>query len=147
MLTYADYLKEWCDNYDMLSKDEFEKIVKPFANEDISLENFELETNLEEYLLSEVIGKISSFAYAEEVNADNGVYVTGIDTVEELDQINAKLKSLGYYIEDYEGIKNDIIEYQKDQEEIRIYNKVRSLINNLKTEDLAEILNKYANKA
>lgn len=134
MLTYADYLKEWYNYYGVLSQDEFEKIVKPFANEGIDLENFELDTNLEEYLLSEVIRKIDNFAYAEQVVASNGVIVDGINTVEELDQIDAKLKSLGYYVEDYEGLRNDIIEYQ-------------NLINNLETEDLGEILNKYANKA
>lgn len=139
-MDYKDYLRKCLEAFDLLSEEKFNEITKPFKSEDISLDYYSLGDDLNEFLLNQVIESISESAYVDEIY-EKDVTVTCVNTIEELDKINDKLKSLGYNFENYNSEKEEILECEEEDKHDRLKYKAIDILGNYTSEQLEEFIN------
>lgn len=146
MLQYKDYLNRVIEYYSEESEDSFNEITKLFPKVyEIDWNNYYPDgDDLINYILEFLIGSVDSPAYVEESDEyHKSVILSYVCSLEELEDLKNVFESNGWTIDNYEDIKEEIEEEEKEN---KVLEARENLIQKIKDTATLDQLQKFANE-
>lgn len=147
MLKYSDYLIGAAHCYELLSENEFNKIVENFSNiNSIDYSNFEFGyDDLEQYILNYIISKeLINDYYVECIDENKYVCVdSGFESsLNELNKLKEILNKYGYSLENYDELVSDMKTIMEEKYR-SIKSKIINKLNEMTVEQLEKLLSEW----
>lgn len=147
MITYKDFLSI----NEIVSEEDFNKVLESFSDIDInpeftSFDDIYTQDDIATGLINGFISENYLYAYADDVNFENKTFeICDVDNINDLEEIKESFTN--WTIRNFDEVKNDLIEEEKERNEDSKYlqkmNLIYNVIDKIPVEDLKNFISKY----
>lgn len=138
MLQYKDYFNKVIEYYNAETEDSFNEIIKSFPKVyEMNWDDYYPDSDDPiKYILEFLINSVDSGAYVDDYSEYNkSVTLNCVDSSKELEDLEEVFNDNGWIIDNYETLKEDIEEEEKQQELEKTKNNLIQEIRNKATLD------------